>query len=277
MTVLRSHRSGLEVLRVDNGEAAFEVCPARGALVTSWSTQGREQLFLDASTFADFSKNVRGGIPVLFPIAGPALSEGASLKQHGFARTSPWAEGSEGDGVVALRLTSSQATLAQFPHEFELIYRLGLDGATLRLEWSVRNTGASPMPLQLGLHPYFQVPLADKAGARVDVPTTPSRGWNNRTLAFEPVSASPAFDGPELDVHLLEMREPGTVLRTAHSTVELRWSPTFQALVMWTLPGQPFICVEPWSSPTALARGDEPLPLLAPRAVASFWLALSAY
>ena len=108
------------------------------------------------------------------------------------------------------------------------------------------------MPLQLGLHPYFQVPLADKAGASVDLPL-PTRGWNNRAHAFEVLGASPPFDGPEVDVHLLQTRELGTVLRSARSTLELRWSPTCETLVMWTLPGQPFICVEPWSSPTPLA------------------------
>jgi len=273
VTVTRAQRAGLEVVRVDNGESAFEVCPARGALVTSWSTHGQERLFLDPATFADPSKNVRGGIPVLFPIAGPALHEGASLKQHGFARTSPWAVAASAPDVVELRLISSAATRAHFPHEFELVYRLGLDGPALRLEWSVRNTGTTPMPLQLGLHPYFQVPLGDKATATVDVAHT--RGWNNRSLGFEQIAASPAFDGPELDLHLLDVREHGTVLRTAHSTLELTWSESFRTLVMWTLPGQPFICVEPWSRPTALARAvDEPLPLLAPRAIESFWLAL---
>ena len=57
------------------------------------------------------------------------------------------------EGRIALRLgrseemyRASSATGAQFPHEFELIYRLGLDGAPLRLEWSVRNTGTDAAP-----------------------------------------------------------------------------------------------------------------------------------
>ena len=35
--------------------------------------------------------------------------------------------------------------------------------------------------------------------------------------------------------------------REAGPAVELEWSSQFDTLVLWTLPGQPFVCVEPWS------------------------------
>jgi galactose mutarotase-like enzyme len=38
--------------------------------------------------------------------------------------------------------------------------------------------------------------------------------------------------------------------------VVLSWSANHHVLVLWTLPGRPFICVEPWSAPAnALQTG----------------------
>src|SRR5688572_9594273 len=70
------------------------IAPQRGALLTSWQIAGRELLYMDDSTLHDTTKNVRGGIPVLFPSPGKLLSDtfaykgriGTDLKQHGFAR-----------------------------------------------------------------------------------------------------------------------------------------------------------------------------------------------
>jgi galactose mutarotase-like enzyme len=46
------------------------VVPERGGLITGWRCNGVEWLYLDVQRFADPSKLVRGGIPVLFPICG---------------------------------------------------------------------------------------------------------------------------------------------------------------------------------------------------------------
>src|SRR5262249_28769224 len=82
------------------------------------------------------------------------------------------------------------------------------------------------------------------------------------TKAFDNVSKqhveSPriTFGGPELDLHLLDHRGQGTVLHRGDGTqVPLNWSQSFTTLVLWTLPGQPYICVEPWSGPSVPAGG----------------------
>ena len=60
----------LESLRLEDGGAAVTLAPSRGGMVTRFSIGEVPVLFLDESTLRDPSKNVRGGIPVLFPIAG---------------------------------------------------------------------------------------------------------------------------------------------------------------------------------------------------------------
>lgn len=101
----------------------LRVVPQRGGVVTGWLCHGpwgqREMLYFDAERFADPSKSVRGGIPVLFPICGGL--EGSALSQHGFARDLPWsmAEVPDGSGI-RLSLTDTATTLAVFPHRFQL-------------------------------------------------------------------------------------------------------------------------------------------------------------
>ena len=67
-----SGAAGLEenmVVLTDEGSRA-EIVPERGALVSRFIVEGEPILFLDESTLADPTKNVRGGIPVLFPAPG---------------------------------------------------------------------------------------------------------------------------------------------------------------------------------------------------------------
>ena len=75
----------------------LRIIPERGGLVSGWCCGGREILYFDQDRYADPSKSIRGGIPVLFPICGnlpgnvmPLDGVDHPLKQHGFARDLPW-------------------------------------------------------------------------------------------------------------------------------------------------------------------------------------------
>ncbi len=66
----RAGPAGLEVYFLSDGDAEVQVVPARGALVTRFQVRGVDLLFLDEATLGDLSKNVRGGVPLLFPNPG---------------------------------------------------------------------------------------------------------------------------------------------------------------------------------------------------------------
>lgn len=230
-------------LPLEDGDARAWVAPARGGLVTRFTAAGRDVLFFDRATFEDPGKNVRGGIPVLFPFPGRP-PPGSPLKQHGFARTLPWTVESHSRAQLVCALEANDATRASFPHDFRLALTVTLQAPRLSLAFTLTNRGAKPMPLHFGLHPYFAVPLAEKAAATVT--TSATRAFDNRTGATGPVPTRIDFGGPEVDLHLLDHAEPRTALR---GRVALEWSPNFRTLVLWTLPNQPFVCVEPWSAP----------------------------
>jgi galactose mutarotase-like enzyme len=253
----------LETHTLGDGDSRVEVIPSRGALVTRMTVAGDDVLFLDESTVVDLTKNVRGGNPVLFPIAGPLPGDAYavegqpySLPQHGFARRMAWeVRRSEGARLV-LGLTSTEETLRQFPWRFDAQLTFVLSGARLDVGFEVENRDTRPMPLHLGYHPYFRVPQAAKAHARIDTDAT--RGWDNRAKREVPFTG---FDltGTEVDLHLRDHGRPGTTLHRGEGLrpVTLSWSPEFRTLVVWTLQGRDFVCVEPWTAPAgALATGE---------------------
>ncbi len=241
----------------DAADSVVELIPERGALVTSFRVAGREALYLDEATLLDRTKNVRGGIPVLFPIAGKltggkfrAEGQAYALAQHGFARTSAWdvvGEQTDGDARVVLSLSSSDATRAAFPWDFEVRLTFALAGDTLAIEQRYANRSSRPMPLHAGFHPYFLVPDAEKS--RTTIATDATRAFDNTRGTTGPFGG---FDLtlPEVDLHLLDHTPRRTQLtRPGGDGVIVSMDGSFATLVVWTLAGKGYVCVEPWTAP----------------------------
>ena len=250
------------------------VAPERGAIITSFRVGGRELLYMDHATLADSSKNVRGGIPVLFPapgkLDGDSWRYGAhtgTMKQHGFARTLPWQVVASQTNRLKLALESDSATLAQYPFAFRAEITYELRGPSLRIVADVYNRGAEPMPYGLGFHPYFAV--TDKAHAAI--PTAATQAFDNVTKAAMPFAGFD-FTQPELDLHLLDHAASHATLQLADGTrIDIRTSQDFVRWVVWTVAGRDFICLEPWTAPgNALNTGEHLIVLDAGRSHSSW-------
>ncbi|HMJ16080.1 MAG TPA: galactose mutarotase [Polyangiaceae bacterium] len=243
----------LIVLEDEADHSRALIAPERGALVTSFSVGARELLYLDESTLIDATKNVRGGIPVLFPSPGKLKNDAwtraghsGTMKQHGFARNLPWTVASTSDtaALVTLELTSNAETLEQFPWPFHATLRFELSGASLRITARIENTGATPMPFALGYHPYFAV--HDKARARIA--TRATRAYDNVQKRSVPFTGFD-FTSTELDLHLLDHGASSCALLLADGTrLDVRGSPEFQRWIVWTLTGKDYVCLEPWTA-----------------------------
>ena len=227
-----------------DGTSSAELIPARGGLVTSFIVDGEELLFLDEATLVDLSKNVRGGVPLLFPFAGKP-PPGSSLPQHGFARKRAWevvdAVTDDDTARIECVLRDDDETRTAFPHELEVRFSVSLFDERLLLEWAITNRGATPMPLHFGIHPYFRV--TDKARARVE--GAQGLAFDNKEQREREVTSVDFAQG-EVDLHFAARASTG-LHRGDAKTVRLSWTDQFDTLVVWTLPGQNFICVEPWS------------------------------
>ena len=267
------------VLSDDAARSEITIVPARGAIVTRFRAGDRELLYLDEATLRDPTKNVRGGIPILFPSPGKlegdrfarAGHEGA-MKQHGFARDLPWqvTETATTDAASAtLVLASNDQTRAMFPWDFKLAITFSLAATRLRMGVRIDNTGTEAMPFAFGIHPYFRV--ADKASARIA--TNATRAFDNVTKQTIPFHG---FDltAPEVDLHLIDHGSTSTTLTSDGASLAISASPEHTRWVVWTVRGKDYVCVEPWTAPGNALNTGESLITLEPGASRAMWIAM---
>ncbi len=133
----------------------------QGAHITRYQPDGAAPvLFLSEKTHLASGKAIRGGVPIIFPWFGARVGHPES-PAHGFARTMEWeleslASRDNGEIHIVLRLASSAATLALWPHEFTLRHRITI-GEQLHMALEVENRGTAPFTFEEALHTYFTV------------------------------------------------------------------------------------------------------------------------
>ncbi|MGN7457286.1 aldose epimerase [Paenibacillus pasadenensis] len=250
----RMYKEAYEMVELSEASTRSRVllCPERGGIALECRLNGYELFYLDEATFLDPSANIRGGNPVLFPISGPVAGgeyewEGKpyAMKQHGVARTEAWqvAETSEdGAASATLVLRSSERTRAAFPFDFELRFAYALKDGELTIRQQYRNLSDRAMPMYPGFHPYFatsakDIPFATDATRYLDYNDGQVKPYEGRLdLGLMQESAA-----------LLDARRPEISFPLDSGiTVTLAYSEAFKYVVLWSVPGKPFVCVEPW-------------------------------
>ena len=229
----------METIRLQAENTVVEVVPERGALVTRCAVGPRELLWLDPATVEDRSRSARGGIPVLFPFAGalpgdrfvasPSLT--TTMRQHGFGRDLPWTVTEQGTAELTMALRPSDATRATYPYEFLFLYRVRALPRGVLVELAVHNEGEAPVPVAPGFHPYFACPLGRKGEVESDLPGFDRARFVEQGFDFglpRPGDAPVGFRLPDL------------------GQLEITLSPALRFLQFWTLPGKPFVCLEPF-------------------------------
>jgi galactose mutarotase-like enzyme len=231
----------LEPLDLSLGDVTASLVPGRGAIVTSLVVGDTDVLYLDRATLEDPSKNVRGGIPVLFPYAGKLVDElflpaGTKMKQHGFGRNKPWVVREQRRDFVRLALVQDSETRAQYPYDHEVECGVRLLARGIQLELLVRSTGKLALPVSPGWHPYFRCPAASKASVTGDVPGfTADKLGDDREFDFgleAPATGRARFHVPGI------------------GAVRLAFSPAMRHMQFWSQPGRDFICLEPFWGPS---------------------------
>lgn len=134
-----------------------------GAHLTSWTApDGDELLFVSELSAWAPDREIRGGVPVVFPQFGRG-----PLSIHGFARYLDWeltdcGVNDSGAAFARLFLDDSTATHALWPHRFRTELQVRLDDA-MEVTLTVVNTGGDPWEFTAGLHNYFRVATVEEA------------------------------------------------------------------------------------------------------------------
>lgn len=239
-------------VRIENETqtAYVEALPHRGGIVIRWNINGQEIFYLDEERLLDPALSVRGGNPILFPICGNLPNntytvgdQTYELVQHGFARNLPWAVVNHTATSLEVALESTPETLAVYPFEFlfKIIYTLR--GETLEVRSHVTNRSTQTMPFSLGFHPYFAV--ANKSNLTFDLPATQKD--DNVAKQTLPFTGEVDLNVPELDIALFPVTAQTSAMK-GDRTIELTCDKIFTTLVVWTVEGKPFVCLEPWTS-----------------------------
>lgn len=231
------------------------VCPERGAIVTQCRLHGQELFYLDRDTFLNPKANIRGGNPVLFPICGQLVGgryewNGTTyeMANHGVARTSAWQvieTGTDDGAYITLSLRSNEQTLIAYPFAFELQFTYRLKNGQLAVEQKYANLSDEPMPMVAGFHPYFATQSKNLA---YETDATKLLDYNDK--AEKPFAGSLDLNEHVESFALLDARKPEIAfpLNDQGGTVRLTYSEAFRYVVLWSVEGKSFVCVEPWTA-----------------------------
>ncbi|MEJ9149970.1 aldose epimerase [Bacillus smithii] len=242
----------------------FTICPERGGIVTSLGLNGQEILYLNKETFENPASNVRGGIPILFPICD-RLNNGVyeidgqiyQLKNHGFARNVCWEvlESNEEECLIKLGLSSTPETKAVYPYDFQLTFTFQLRGQELTIFQEYENRSVQNMPMYAGFHPYFLT--QDKHM----VFQTDAKNYLDMHDRFQKKYEGSLHLETSTEAFILmntKQRHIRFSLSSASKPIVLKYGKEFRYVAVWSEPGKDFVCVEPWmAKPDSLNTGED--------------------
>jgi galactose mutarotase-like enzyme len=247
---------------LSSAELSAEVNPLGAQLSVLRDASGRELLWSgDAAIWA-------GRAPLLFPIVG-TLAGGSyrlgektyPLPRHGFARGRQFNVVAATSSKATFRLIADEATAQVYPFRFQLDVDFALNGATLTVTSSVRNVGQEEMPASIGYHPGFRWPLPyGEPRAAHFIEFADDEGPSIRRLDADGLLSPTQHPTPVVhrrmalddalfrdDVVIFDEIRSRSVSYGADKGPRIRVSyPDAHYLGVWTKPGAPFICIEPW-------------------------------
>ena len=201
--------------------------------------------------------------PILFPIVGRLMNDQYTLndqsytmRQHGFARDQVFQVIEHSEDSITLRLTDNEQTRAQYPFAFELLVKYTLFQDTLEIEHRVTNLDTANLYYSLGGHPGFHIEgklseyyLDFGADYSLKQHLITGNYYNGKTKEIQ-LSRKFELSDDLFASDAIVIKSPpfksigfgktnGPKLLTLHCD-------TWTAVGLWTKPGAPFFCIEPW-------------------------------
>ncbi len=251
---------------ISSGELSAQIDPLGAQLSLFQDGMGRDLLWNgDPAVWA-------GRAPLLFPIVG-TLAGGHyrlgtatyALSRHGFARGRLFSRVHRDATSATFELRADAETLAVYPFEFVLSVAFEVAGTTLTVTAKIGNEGAEAMPSSFGYHPALRWPLpyGHERAAHViefehDEPAAVRRLDSSGLLL--PQGGTTPVVGRRLaltddlfraDAVIFDQLRSRHVIYGADEGPRIRVEfPDAAYLALWSKPGAPFVCIEPWHGVT---------------------------
>jgi galactose mutarotase-like enzyme len=271
------------------GELQATYLPGLGMVCSSLRHNGLEMLAQRGGPEAYAERGSSFGIPLLYPWANrlSAWEYEAGGRRVELDRRSPFVHIDPDTGLpLHGLLTASRfwtvskreparlqagldfaahpelAALFPFPHRLELTVALAPRQLSVRL--GVVPTGAEPVPIAFGFHPYLQLPGADRREWKIELPVRRRALLDECGLPtgeHEPISEG-SLDGA-LSERTFDDSFDGLAAAPVFSVADQRRSISIEFVSGWSAAqvfapeGSQFICFEPMTAPVnALRTGD---------------------
>jgi len=251
---------------LENQYLTVAVADAGAELTSIYDKKNQREIIWEAD-----SKYWKRHAPVLFPNVGKHylnhyLYNGTTYetKQHGFARDMEFVCNNDTTDRVTHQLKANADTRKVYPFDFVLEITHRLDENQVIVQWKVTNAGKEAMYFTIGGHPAFKVPILE----------------NTKQTDYQLI-----FDKKEALAYILVDKETGTAIDdtvyhlelnqskyaiTAHmfdkdalifDKGQIQWAAIgypdgspyvaiecngFPDFGIWSVPGAPFVCLEPW-------------------------------
>lgn len=267
---------------------------ARGAELTGLRHGGTDHLWNGDPAWWNFRA------PILFPVIGRSPKDTVRIGHdrypmppHGFARDRDFRALESTPDSIAFELGDDPQTRAMFPFGFRLRMSAVVRDARFELAATIENADADPMPFCFGYHPAFLWPLdrsvRDSHVCRFETEELPCiRRPDLSTGLLKSEKFPSPLRGRELSPTDALFDEGALIFdelasrsiwfgRRGSSGIAVRF-PDSPHLGIWTKPGAPFLCIEPWQGLAELEGGDGELSrrpgvkVLAPGQIATYRL-----
>lgn len=266
----RPHRDGR--LYLTSGSLSAAIAPLGAELQSLRSSNGREWLWQGDPAYWS------GRSPILFPVIGPNPNGHVSIggqsfpmRSHGIARTSMFDLVDRDARSCRLRLVDTAQTRESFPRAFRVDIIFVLFEQTLAITAEIENTGPVVMPFSFGFHPGFPWPLPAASGKphllRLDDGAEPKMRRMDAQGFIGDAESSFFREGR---MHLDPTQfERGAIIHEADWGNRIVFGVAggpevaitvagLPSLGLWTRPGAPFLCIEPWHGlPVRAGAGDD--------------------
>ena len=208
--------------------------------------------------------------PVLFPIVGKLKRNQTIINartyemfQHGFARDLEFEPITKLDNFHSYVLKSNKNTLTRYPFEFELYTTYRLDENKLTTMYKVINTGKSNMPFCIGGHPAFQINYEDLVKGDYYLEFEEDEDKIHFLYLVDGLIGTEYAKNIMVDKRRIMLnkdtfKNDAIIMKGMTSAkISLKRKSTdrkiltmdfseFPYLAIWSKPGAPFICIEPW-------------------------------
>ncbi|HEY3824465.1 MAG TPA: aldose 1-epimerase [Bryobacteraceae bacterium] len=287
---VQSDDHGIPVIRLTDALHAIEVSivPSVGNRAYEMRVRGKNFLYFPHENPSEINPERHlSGIPFLAPWAN-RMPEGFhthgafyrfhtdldfirldqnGIPIHGLLTSSPhWqianihADERAASVTSRLEFWKYPALMANWPfaHDYEMTYRLA--GGTLEVSLTITNHSAESMPMAVGFHPYFQLPGVPIEDSIARIPVRSHIETDNRLVATGETTPVSFTNPVSLNDHHFDDGFtdliPDADGRATFSVegqgrkIEVVFGRKYQVAIVYSPPGQNYICFEPMSAVT---------------------------